>query len=162
MKNGENEVIGKLKVNMRLDTPFTLYLPPPTIPDVSPDCVSIYIDHGEKIVQKQLIGKQLVFCLISYLFLLWDIFNLDNFLNVEYQTRELLSSNNDPEWKCRFVLPVNKEIDYEKDIINIELSTANIIGATSLGLGLINLKKYVDGNLYDEVIEIRDKYFIIY
>lgn len=93
---------------------------------------------------------------------MWDIFNLDNFLNVEYQTRELLSSNNDPEWKCRFVLPVNKEIDYEKDIINIELSTANIIGATSLGIGLINLKKYVDGNLYDEIIEIRDKYFIIY
>lgn len=148
-KDGEKE-LGKLKVVIQLETPFTLYLPPPTIPSRPPDCISLFIDHGERIVQKQIIGTQLVFCIIT-------------FLGVDYQTKEVLSSNVDPIWKSRIIIPVKKVIDYESDFIKIELATSNIVGATSLGSEVINLKKYVDGNLFEEKIEIRDQYnFIIH
>lgn len=86
------------------------------------------------------------------------MFCVITFLSVDYQTKEVLSSNVDPIWKSRIIIPVKKVIDYESDFIKIELATSNIVGATSLGSEVINLKKYVDGNLFEEKIEIRDQY----
>lgn len=142
----ENTYIGKIKIEIEIESPLCLYNQQANSDSaIPPEYLVLYIDKGERIIQKQVFGNQQVFVTIKY---------HDN----EYETRELLSGEENPEWKARFVInvPLNA-YNFIDDVITFELSTCNIIGATTLGSFTLPIKPYIDGLLYSEEITIRNK-----